>query len=108
MERGDSTPLLCSGETQLAPLGSQHRRTWSQSRGGTPSVDQRGCSVRKREGFGVTSSAAFQYLKGAAREMERGFFTGASGDRTQGNGCKLKENGLRLDNRKKKNKNQWG
>ena len=43
----------------------------------------------------------FQYLKGAYRKDEEGLFTRACGDRTRGNGFKLKEGRFRLDVRKK-------
>jgi len=45
--------------------------------------------------------AAFQYLKGAYRKHGEGLFTRVHSDRTQGNGCKLKEDRFRLDIRKK-------
>jgi len=45
--------------------------------------------------------AAFQYLKGAHRKAGEGLFTRAWGDRTRGNGFKLKEGQFRLDGRKK-------
>ena len=45
--------------------------------------------------------AAFQYLKGPARKLERDFLQGPVADRTRGNGFKLKEGRFRLDIRKK-------
>ncbi|GAB0189137.1 mitochondrial enolase superfamily member 1 [Grus japonensis] len=45
--------------------------------------------------------AAFQYLKGAYRKDGEGPFIRECGDRTRGNGFKLKEGGFRLDVRKK-------
>lgn len=54
MEGGDPVPLLCSGETLLAvqhpALGSQHM----EDERAQSSVEQRDCSVGKREDFGVT------------------------------------------------------
>jgi len=46
-------------------------------------------------------TAAFQYLKGAYRKDGEGLFTRVCSDRTRGNGSKLKEEGFRLDIRKK-------
>ncbi|GAB0187306.1 hypothetical protein GRJ2_001195900 [Grus japonensis] len=46
-------------------------------------------------------TAAFQYLKGAYKQAGEGLFTRACGDRTRGNGLKLKEGRFRLDVRKK-------
>ncbi|KFQ76770.1 hypothetical protein N337_09100, partial [Phoenicopterus ruber ruber] len=45
--------------------------------------------------------AAFQYLKGAYKKAGEGLLTRACGDRTRGNGFKLKEGRFRLDRRKK-------
>jgi len=45
--------------------------------------------------------SAFQYLKGAYKKAGEGLFTGACSDRSRGNGFKLKEDGFRLDMRKK-------
>jgi len=45
--------------------------------------------------------AAFQYLKGPARELERDFFTRTWIDGTRGNGFKLEEGRFRLHIRKK-------
>ncbi|GAB0208135.1 hypothetical protein GRJ2_003279200 [Grus japonensis] len=45
--------------------------------------------------------AAFQYLKGAYRKDGEGLFIRERGDRTRGNGFKLKEGRFRLDVRKK-------
>ena len=44
--------------------------------------------------------AAFQYLKGTYRKARGGLFTRACGDRTRGNGFKLKEGRFRLGVRK--------
>ena len=44
---------------------------------------------------------AFQYLKGSYRKEEDRIFSRDYGDRTRGNGFKLKEGGFRLDERKK-------
>ncbi|KAK4821835.1 hypothetical protein QYF61_004195 [Mycteria americana] len=46
-------------------------------------------------------TAAFQYLEGAYEKAGEGLFTRACGDRTRGNGFKLKEGRFRLDIRKK-------
>uniref|UniRef100_A0A8B9J0M6 Reverse transcriptase domain-containing protein n=1 Tax=Amazona collaria TaxID=241587 RepID=A0A8B9J0M6_9PSIT len=45
--------------------------------------------------------AAFQYLKGAYRDAGEGLFIRDCGDRTRGNGFKLKQGKFRLDMRKK-------
>ncbi|KFZ54255.1 hypothetical protein N338_10299, partial [Podiceps cristatus] len=45
--------------------------------------------------------AAFQYLKGAYRKEGENLFSRDSGDRTRGNGFKLKQGRFRLDIRKK-------
>ncbi|GAB0206554.1 mitochondrial enolase superfamily member 1 [Grus japonensis] len=45
--------------------------------------------------------AAYQYLKGAYRKDGEGLFIRECGDRTRGNGFKLKEGRFRLDGRKK-------
>ena len=45
--------------------------------------------------------AAFQYLKGAYKDAEEGLFIKDCGDRTRGNGFKLKQRKFRLDIRKK-------
>jgi len=45
--------------------------------------------------------AAFQYLKGAYRKDGEGLFPRVCSDRTRGNGCKLKEDRIRLAIRKK-------
>jgi len=45
--------------------------------------------------------AAFQYLKGTYKKDAEGVFTRTCGDRTRGNGFKLKEGRFRLDIRKK-------
>jgi len=45
--------------------------------------------------------AAFQYLKGAYRKDGERLFARECSNRTRGNGCKLKEDRLRLDIRKK-------
>ena len=44
---------------------------------------------------------ALQYLKGAYKKEEDKFFTWSEGDRTRGNGFKLKEGRFRSDVRKK-------
>ena len=44
---------------------------------------------------------AFQYLKGSYRKEEDRLFIRVCGDRTRGNGFKLKEGGFRLDIRKR-------
>ena len=44
---------------------------------------------------------AFQYLKGSNRKEGDRLFSRVSGDRTRGNGFKLKEGRCRLDIRKK-------
>ena len=44
---------------------------------------------------------AFQYLKGSYRKEGDRLFSRVCGDRTRGNGFKLKEGRLRLDIRKK-------
>jgi len=44
--------------------------------------------------------AAFQYLKGAYKKAGEGLFTRVCGDRTRGNGFKLKEGRFRLEIRK--------
>ncbi len=45
--------------------------------------------------------AAFQYIKGSYRKEGDRLFSGVCGDRTGGNGIKLKEGRFRLDIRKK-------
>ena len=55
-------------------------------------------SVEKRRLWGDLR-AAFQYLKGPARKLERDYLQGH--DRTRGNDFKLKEGRFRLDTRKK-------
>ena len=45
--------------------------------------------------------AAFQYLKGSYKKEGDRFFSRVCGDRTRGNGFKLKEGRFRLDIRKK-------
>ncbi|GAB0184773.1 hypothetical protein GRJ2_000942600 [Grus japonensis] len=45
--------------------------------------------------------AAFQYLKGPTKDLERDCLSGKCSDRTRGNGFKLKEGRFRLDVRKK-------
>lgn len=44
---------------------------------------------------------AFQYLKGSYRKEEDRLLIRVCGDRTRGNGFKLKEGGFRLDIRKR-------
>ena len=46
-------------------------------------------------------TAAFQYLKASYRKEEDRLFSRICGDRTRGNGFKLKEGRFRLDIRKK-------
>ncbi|KFP62705.1 hypothetical protein N322_11527, partial [Cariama cristata] len=57
-------------------------------------------SLEKRRLWGDLR-AAFQYLKGAYKKAEEGFFTRACSDRIRGKGFKLEEGRFRLDIRKK-------
>ncbi|KFQ56674.1 hypothetical protein N333_11375, partial [Nestor notabilis] len=56
-------------------------------------------SLEKRRLHGHLISA-FQYLKGAYRDAGEGLFVRDGGDRTRGNGSKLKQGKFRLDIRK--------
>ena len=57
-------------------------------------------SLQKRRLWGDLR-AACQYLKGPTGKLERDFLTRACGDRTRGNGFKLKEEKFRFDIREK-------
>ena len=57
-------------------------------------------SLEKRK-LGGDLIATFQYLNGSYKKDGEGLFTQVDNDRTRGNGLKLKEDGFRLDIRRK-------